>query len=261
MKKFMSLIIIAMTLLLGISSAALANPVLMTELPWNYNDSLNMSDVFGSNFIEYTTYRSAYLPLPGDIFNSANRFVMMEGGAATATNWYNYLTANQTQILNWVNGGGSLLLMSGGWNFGTYTFGPAYITANLLSYSGTLTAAGVNAFTFQSTPATHSGTYYTQSGTQHQNAIALGAIPGNGLTIFMTSPTYGPIVAGTPCGNGYIMYAGLVTSNFDVSGPSLVNDVIAFTAAQADHVPLPGSMLLFGSGLLGLAGWRRFRKS
>jgi hypothetical protein len=36
-------------------------------------------------------------------------------------------------------------------------------------------------------------------------------------------------------------------------------DNLSFTTSPAP-VPLPGSLLLLGSGLLGLAGWRRFRK-
>jgi hypothetical protein len=53
-------------------------------------------------------------------------------------------------------------------------------------------------------------------------------------------------------GNG-----GLIYTDYDV--PGTFNDYIGLAVTESP-VPLPPSMLLLGSGLLGLAGWRRFRK-
>lgn len=263
MKKLWFFLILAVTLLLGISSTALAIPVLMTEDPWGpqANDRTNMNAVFGQgNYDVYTSYAAA----PVDkIFIKSNQFVMMEGGAGTDLDWYKYLDANKDIILKWVDTGGRLLLMSAGWTQGVYQFGPAALVQDgkySLSSSGKLTEDGFKAFTFQKIDPYQTGTY-----------LAHDYVKGEGLTVFMngsgeanagydsfpdsTSPGNGsgPIVAGINYGKGYIMYAGLTDSVFHRNGPGLVNDVIAYTA----NAPIPGALYLFGSGLIGLAGLSR----
>ena len=50
---------------------------------------------------------------------------------------------------------------------------------------------------------------------------------------------------------------------YDSSGvPQLrPSHVVMWTYARTEVVPLPPSVFLLGAGLIGLAGWRRFRKS
>jgi hypothetical protein len=50
------------------------------------------------------------------------------------------------------------------------------------------------------------------------------------------------------------------SSSFTDSG-ALGGPYSLFYKVEGTQVPVPASLLLFGSGLLGLAGWRRFRKS
>ena len=132
-----------------------------------------MNNVFGAgNFTAYTSYAGA---TPASIFNPSNRFVFLEGGASTDINWLAYLSGNASTILNWVNSGGALLLMSAGWDPGTYTLGHGnlrqdnYLNA---SPSGTLTRAGTAAFTFEPTLTTQSGNY-----------LAHDFVTGTGLTV------------------------------------------------------------------------------
>ncbi len=42
---------------------------------------------------------------------------------------------------------------------------------------------------------------------------------------------------------------------------TLTDNYVGITNLTTSALPLPASLLLFGSGLLGLAGWRRFRKA
>jgi hypothetical protein len=53
----------------------------------------------------------------------------------------------------------------------------------------------------------------------------------------------------------YELRLGIVNNN------SLSPIHALFDGVQGRQVPLPGSLVLLGSGLLGLAGWRRFKKS
>jgi len=77
---------------------------------------------------------------------------------------------------------------------------------------------------------------------------------GGNLTVFMTEDINGnPIVAGEKYDKGYIMYSGLTTSQYHYAGYNLTTDIINFTANQGS-CPEPGTLVMFGSGILGLAG-------
>jgi hypothetical protein len=238
---------IVLTLSLLGASSAMASNILVSQQPWGVDtDIANMSSVFGAGNI--TTYGSYGSATAGSIFSNANRFVMLEGGAASDTSLASYLTTNSVSILNWVTGGGALLIQSAGWNNG-FSFGPATLTygAGSTNGCGTLTASGIAAF--PTTATTQCGTW-----------IAHDTISGTGLTDFMIGNDNNlSIIAGLDFGTGYIMYSGLTNSQFHSSGASLVNNVISYTARQADtaNVPEPGSLALVGLGLIGAFSLRR----
>jgi hypothetical protein len=90
-----------------------------------------------------------------------------------------------------------------------------------------------------------------------------------------TSPVdihYGRNINGTHLkavvnGDNYAVYADgnlintLVNDEFPSGRVALFRNYMGSSFDNANLVPIPGTMLLLGSGLLGLVGWRKLRKS
>jgi len=95
-------------------------------------------------------------------------------------------------------------------------------------------------------------------------------VPGADLTVAFGINDAGQIVGfygGSTGNHGFLLSGGVYTS-IDVPGAvetyaAGINDagqVVGRYFEGGGSVPLPPTVLLLGSGLLGLVGWRRFRK-
>lgn len=237
----------------SLASSAFAGSVLVSEMPWGQDGTVtNMNAVFGAgNYTQYGSYGSA---TASSVFTSANKVVVLDGGASTDTDLQNYLNANAPAIANWLFNGGRMLIQSAGWdqsiNFGPFSlnFDPSYSLANS---TGTLTAAGQAAFTF-----------FPEFTNQSGNYLSHDTVSGPGLTTLMTGDQTGtPIIAGEAIAAGYLMMSGLTDSEWNNYGPNLASNEIAYlNGGIVSPAPLPAALPMFGAVVAGVAFWGRRRR-
>jgi hypothetical protein len=137
-------------------------------------------------------------------------------------------------------------------NVETTTYGPD--TPTITGLTGTIALTGVGTGTF-------SNPLYVFNN-QTNEAVGFGDfinfdlidlfVPGKGLATYDLRTSFGPITDPNPYFSQFTS-VGLSIGTLSFSGVSNAT----FTA---EVVPLPGTLLLLGSGLTGLLGWRRFRK-
>ena len=110
LKPFMVAAGLAVASSIALSGAAHAagGNVLVEDVgnTWGFDESANMTDVFGANFSEMN-----YSGLDAtSLFSAGNNFVMLEGGDGSTQELADFLAANTSTVTNWVSNGGHLLL-------------------------------------------------------------------------------------------------------------------------------------------------------
>ncbi|HNQ69268.1 MAG TPA: hypothetical protein PKN32_12880, partial [Bacteroidales bacterium] len=186
------------------------------------NDPINaMNTVFGAGNWTHEYFESVNI---SELLSSNTSFIYLEGSYLSATELEAFLTANITDIENWVSNGGHLLLKSGpnednGMSFG---FGGVAISSpNWLSYGEAI----VNNHQVFNSPYLPCGTYFTG------NPFALGYITGPGLTSLMNG-AYGRVfLAERNWGSGKVVFSGMTLPyywNPDPNSSNLLNNIINY---------------------------------
>lgn len=233
----------AALLAMGFAMGAGAAPVLVSEQPWgSTNDQSAMDAAYGAgNWTFYNNYGSAGSSVDA-IFAGSTNFVYLQGSAASDLSLKAFLGTNESTILDWVSGGGNLLLESAGWNT-SITLGGATLnySTGYESSTGNLTEAGERLF--KSTPIANTS---RSGGWLAHDAIT--AEDGVELITFIEGSTqnYGiqPIVAGYQYGKGYLLYSGLTLYQFHSStdGGDLGDDAPSWLLNMIEGFKSPGQI-------------------
>jgi len=238
---------------------AAATPVYLRSTvgaPWGVStNEAAMDTVFGigmwSDF-RYETVNTASL------FSASTTFLFMEGGDNNANELEAFLGANALAISDWVNAGGRLFVNAApnegdGMSFG---FG---VSLNYPDFNGSTTASAVDpAHPIIDGPFGTTGTAWTGNHFSHASLtgpLTSVLIDGSGSTVF------GELTVGS----GLVLFGGMTTTNWQLPNPEAVNlreNMLWYGAdGGVEPVPEPGTLLLLGSGITGLALRRRRRSS
>ena len=188
---------------------------------------------------------------------SATLVTSLPGGTVMPMPASNYFGAGPQSFgpgITWSSSADSYFGYSG--DSGSYGFGPNGDWDGGLGPMAALTYGyGPMTFTFSS-PVEGVGGFLNYANTFPPCTIGVYDSSNNPIESYTLTFTTG---GGTNTG----FFFGFLEGSSNIKYFTLTNDYIGITnlTVQGNPVPLPAAAWLLGSGLLGLAGWRRLRKA
>ena len=251
MKKKLAAGLVAGAMMFGMVAMADATALYITgdSEPWDDNSNINnMNTAFGGDWAQLTFANAIGA---GALTNQTYDYIYVDGGDGQTGGFEQFLNNNRTNLESWVTQGGSLFLNAARWG-GTNAFDLGFGATLNNGPSGTGSATDPTHEIFDAT----TGVSWTG------NWFAHDYISGAGLTELIYG-TNGAILAGMNYGLGYAMFGGMTNTYYhspSAQANALRVNIHQFGEAQAqDSIPEPSTMLLFGTGLLGLVGYSRKR--
>lgn len=194
-------------------------------------------------------------------FLASESFLYMEGGDGTTNEMESFLNAQSASILNWVSGGGRLLINAApnqgdGLSFGGLTLN--YLTSIQKYCESLCTPVDPSSAMFTGiTTASFGGNYFSH-----------GTVSG-GTTEYIRNENGESLLSSIGLGAGAIFMGTMTTTNFhSVFGSEALQlraNILEFAATgtvdPVPEVPLPAAGWMLLAGLAGLAGMARRKQA